>query len=144
MMLSEFRVDCGGGDMVTTAVVIWWVRAEDCRTGVLFTTQEHSKSTLSEFSAESLQERHKHREREGCCQSGLCRVRLTQALAHGHAVLLWVEIVAVAGTATVYEAHTLPLAHVEVPAGHGGTAGASLSLQGANRCQGTAVRSSDH
>lgn len=75
----------------------------------------------------------------GVFLTGLRQVRLTQALAHGHAVLLWVEIVAVAGTAPVYEAHTLPLTHVEVPAGHGGTAGASFSLQGAHRCQGDSL-----
>ena len=67
---------------------------------------------------------------------------LTQALAHSHAVLLGVEIVAVASAASVDEAHALPLAHVEGPAGHGCTAGASLSLQGAHSCQRTAVRAS--
>lgn len=96
------------------------------------------------YSTESLQPRHKQREREregemGLFLTGLRQVRLTQALAHSHAVLLWVEIVAVAGTAPVYEAHTLPLTHVEVPAGHGGTAGASFSLQGAHRCQGDSL-----
>lgn len=90
------------------------------------------------FSRESAAKTQKEKERGGRFKTGLCHMRLTQALAHGHAVLLWVEIVAVAGTAPVYEAHTLPLAHVEVPAGHGGTAGAGLSLQGAHRCQGTA------
>lgn len=63
-------------------------------------------------------------------------VTLTQALAHGHAVLLRIEIVAVAGAASVNEAHALPLANVEVPARHGGAAGAGLGLQGAHRCRG--------
>lgn len=69
---------------------------------------------------------------------GLCQVGLTQALADGHAVLLGVEVVAVARAASVDEAHALPLAHVEVPAGHGGAAGTGFSLQGAHRCRGTA------
>lgn len=66
---------------------------------------------------------------------------LTQALAHGHAVLLRVEVVAVAGAAPVDEAHALLLVHVEVPAGHGGAAGARLRLQGAHHCEGTACSS---
>lgn len=70
--------------------------------------------------------------------SGLDHVTLTQALAHGHAVLLRVEIVAVAGTAPVDEAHAFLLVHVEVPAGHGGATGARLRLQGAHLCEGTA------
>lgn len=57
---------------------------------------------------------------------------LTQALADGHAVLLWVKVVAVAGAAAVDEAHALPLAHIKVPAGHGRAAGTRLSLQGAH------------
>lgn len=64
---------------------------------------------------------------------------LTQALAHSHAVLLRVEIVAVAGTAPVDEAHALLLVHVEVPAGHGGAAGARLRLQGAHLCEGDSM-----
>lgn len=69
-------------------------------------------------------------------------VELTQAPAYVHAVLLRVEIVAVAAAASVDEAHALPLACVEDPARHGGAAGASLSLQRANGCRGTAVRAS--
>lgn len=60
---------------------------------------------------------------------------LTQALADGHAVLLRVKVVAVASAAAVDEAHALPLAHVEVPAGHGRAAGTRCSLQGAHRCK---------
>lgn len=63
---------------------------------------------------------------------------LTQALAHSHAVLLRVEIVAVAGTAPVDEAHAFLLVDVEVPAGHGGATGARLRIQGAHLCEGTA------
>lgn len=92
--------------------------------------------SLSVFSRESAGKT--QTKREGDVVKPTSVAWLTQALAHGHAVLLWVEIVAVAGAAPVYEAHALPLAHVEVPAGHGGTAGAGLSLQGAHRCQGTA------
>lgn len=57
-------------------------------------------------------------------------LRLTQSLAHGHAVLLRVEVVAVAGAASIDEAHALPLVHIKVPARHGGPAGARLRLQG--------------
>lgn len=70
--------------------------------------------------------------------SNVCHATLTQALAHGHAVLLRVEIVAVAGAAPVDEAHAFLLVHVEVPTGHGGAAGARLGLQGAHLCEGTA------
>lgn len=68
----------------------------------------------------------------------LCHVTLTQALAHGHAVLLRVKIIAVAGAAPVDEAHAFLLVHIEVPTGHGGAAGARLRLQGAHLCGGTA------
>lgn len=61
---------------------------------------------------------------------------LTQALAHGHAVLLRVEVVAVPGAAAVDEAQAFLLVHVEVPAGHGGATGARLRLQGAHLCEG--------
>ena len=86
------------------------------------------------------------RDREGGMShpAGLRRVRLTQALAHGHAVLLGVEIVAVAGAAPVHETNALLLAQVEVPAEHGGAAGARLCLQRTHRCRGTAVRASAH
>lgn len=66
---------------------------------------------------------------------------LTQALAHGHAVLLRVEVVAVASAAPVDEVHAFLLVHVEVPAGHGGATGARLRLQGAHLCEGDSVRS---
>lgn len=130
---------CGGRGIITTAKLIWWVTAEDDRTGVLVKSQWQSILSESAWLWICSKDTNREKERDGCSgQSVLCRVRLTQALAHGHAVLLWVEIVAVASTAPVYEANALPLTHVEVPAGHGGTAGASFSLQGAHRCQGTA------
>lgn len=136
--MTNNNVKVSEGDTVKTDLVFWWVRAEDFIRDFLLTWANLKSKPWNPkgFSAESLQQTHKRRERKAC-QSGLCHMRLTQALAHGHAVLLWVEIVAVAGTAPVYEAHTLPLAHVEMPAGHGGTAGAGLSLQGAHGCQGT-------
>lgn len=133
---AQLLCDCwGGGDMATTAVVLRCVRAEDCTTCVLLTCQITPMLSYKESAAKTQTEREGG---WGCCQTGLRHMWLTQALAHSHAVLLWVEIVAVAGTAPVYEAHALPLAHVEVPAGHGGTAGAGLGLQGAHRCQRTA------
>lgn len=73
-------------------------------------------------------------------------MRLTQAPADGHAVLRRVKVVAVAGAASVHEAHALPEGHVEVPARHGGAAGARLRLQAAHSCRGgrEAVRTSGH
>lgn len=79
-----------------------------------------------------------HPNTERWVSGGPRHVTLTQALAHGHAVLLRVEIVAVAGTAPVDEAQAFLLVHVEVPAGHGGATGARLGLQGAHLCEGTA------
>lgn len=92
--------------------------ADNCRTGAA-------------RSPERLRQRQKRKFFQAASD---CQVEgLTQALADGHAVVLRVEVVAVAGAAAVDEAHALPLAHVEVPAGHGRAAGTRFRLQGAHR-----------
>ncbi len=63
-MLSEFSCcDCCGESGTVTAVVVWWVAAEDCRTGVLLKSQRQRLYHPKAFSAESLQQTHKERER---------------------------------------------------------------------------------
>lgn len=122
----------GGGGVLCRAALIGEVKvplkqqlcwsdgggADNCRTGAA-------------RSPERLRQRQKRKFFQAASD---CQVEgLTQALADGHAVVLRVEVVAVAGAAAVDEAHALPLAHVEVPAGHGRAAGTRFRLQGAHR-----------